>query len=122
MKKGPRVKKYRVFTSEFKKQVVDEVEGGKSLSQAAREHQLSPGLITQWRSKHRNGEDFRDRPTATEKAQAKELERYKLKVAELTLENDLLKKLQEELSRRTKRSSGLLVIGKPLVRKDGPAK
>ena len=122
MKKGPKVKKYRVFTSEFKSQVVAEVEAGKSLSAAAREHQLSPGLITQWRSKYRSGEDFKDRPTATEKAQAKELERYKLKVAELTLEIDLLKKLQEELSRRTKRSSGLLVIGKPLVRKEEPAK
>jgi transposase-like protein len=95
MKKGQKVKKYRVFTAEFKKQVVDEVEGGKSLSQAAREHQLSPGLdsrngdqsiaaarilgIVQWprkKLKPRNWNDI-------------------LKVGELTLENDLLKNFKK---------------------------
>lgn len=122
MKKGPKVKKYRVFTAEFKQQVVSEIEAGKSQTQAAREHQLSPGLIAQWRKKFSSGEGFYDRPTALEKSQAKELERYKLKVAELTLECDLLKKLQVELSQRTKRSSGLISIGKHWAPKESPKK
>ena len=45
--------KRRQFTREFKLRVIREVEAGKGLAQAAREHQVHPGLIGKWRLQHR---------------------------------------------------------------------
>jgi len=44
--------KRRRFTREFKLQVLREIEVGKPIAQAAREHELHPNLITRWRSLH----------------------------------------------------------------------
>ena len=40
--------KRRIFTKEFKQQVVREVQVGKSIAQTAREHDLQPNLINKW--------------------------------------------------------------------------
>lgn len=37
--------KRRIFTKEFKQQVIREVQAGKPVAQAAREHDLHPNLI-----------------------------------------------------------------------------
>lgn len=37
--------KRRVFTKDFKLQVIRQVQAGKSIAQAAREHELHPNLI-----------------------------------------------------------------------------
>ena len=42
--------KRRRFTREFKLQVLREIETGKTIAQAAREHEIHPTLITRWRS------------------------------------------------------------------------
>lgn len=84
--------KRRRFTREFKQQVVREVEAGKPLAQAAREHEVLPASICRWRAElHRyaerafagNGNTYKD------EARRAELERM---VGRLTMENDLLKK------------------------------
>ena len=84
--------KRRQFTREFKLQVLREIEAGKSVAQAAREHQVHPTLIGRWQQQHTkyaqqafagNGHAY------TEEARLAELER---KVGQLTMENDLLKK------------------------------
>ena len=41
--------KRRQFTKEFKQQVLREIEAGKSVAQAAREHQVHPNCIGQWK-------------------------------------------------------------------------
>jgi transposase len=38
--------KRRRFTREFKLQVLREIEAGKTIAQAAREHEIHPNLIT----------------------------------------------------------------------------
>jgi transposase len=40
--------KRRLFTREFKLQVLREIQAGKSVAQASREHQLHPTLISKW--------------------------------------------------------------------------
>ena len=84
--------KRRQFTREFKRQVVREVEAGKSVAQAAREYEVHPTLIDRWRKEHRtyarqafagNGNRYKD------EAHIAELERM---VGQLTMENALLKK------------------------------
>ncbi len=49
--------KRRQFTREFKLQVLQEADSGKSISQLAREHQVHPTLIHRWRQQlRRQGE------------------------------------------------------------------
>ena len=102
--------KRRRFTGEFKLQVVREVEAGKALAQAAREYQLHPSLIVQWRQAHQqyaaqaftgNGRQYK------EEARLAELERL---IGQLTLENALLKKalLRLEGQRRGNGGNGCI--------------
>lgn len=94
--------KKRQFTREFKLQVVREVEAGKSIAQAAREHQIHPTLISKWRSHNSqygerafagNGNTYKD------EARIAELERM---IGQLTMENALLKKALSQLETRVR--------------------
>jgi transposase len=86
------LKQRRKFTRDFKLQVIREIEAGKSIAQAAREHQLHPTLIGRWQKQHLQ---YAERAFAgnghlyTDQARVSELERM---VGRLTMENDLLKK------------------------------
>ena len=89
--------KRRQFTKEFKLQVVRQVAAGKSVAQAAREHQLHPNTIIKWRKLHQqyaerafsgNGQTYQD------EARIAELERL---VGQVTMENSLLKKTLSRL-------------------------
>jgi transposase-like protein len=122
MKKGPKMKKYRVHSAETKAAAVNEVRSGRSMSEVARENGVSPNLIRQWIDKAESDGGFEDRPTAREKELERQLMLTERKLAQAVVELDLLKKLNQEASRRMKRSSGLFVIGKPLVRKEEPQK
>lgn len=75
-------KRKRQFEIGFKRQVVQEVESGSiSLSAAGRKYEISPGLINQWRDKFRCGAPH-DVPSKREREMEKELERYKVLLAE----------------------------------------
>jgi len=92
------LKHRRQFTREFKLQVLAEIAAGKSVAQAAREHQLHPTLIGRWQKQHRQ---YADRAFAgngqayTDVARIAELERM---VGRLTMENELLKKALQRLA------------------------
>ena len=82
----------RSFPFEFKKMVVELAESGQyTLNQIARDHDISPGLITHWRQKLSTGEIVRE-PSWREKQLEAELEAYKKKVGELTVAIDVIKK------------------------------
>jgi len=85
--------KRRIFTKEFKQQVLHEVQAGKSLAQAAREHELHPNLIAKWQKLHEqyaqnafqgNGHTY------TQEAKIAELERL---IGQQTVEIIFLKKV-----------------------------
>jgi transposase len=86
-----------MFTREFKLQVMAEIAAGKSIAQAAREHQLHPTLISRWQKQHRQ---YADRAFAgngrpyTDEARIAELERM---IGRLTMGNDPLKKALRRL-------------------------
>lgn len=122
MKKGPKMRKYRVHTAEFKRQIMAEFEAGRSQLQLAKEHGISPGLIAKWRHKMESGEGFSDVPSAREKELEKQLELTERKLAQMVIENDLLKKLQKVISQRMKKPVGLLSTGKKLAPKEEPRK
>ena len=82
----------RQFTKDFKLRVVHEVQAGKSLAQAAREHELHPSTIIEWR---KNREKYAERAfqgnghSYTDEARIAELERM---VGQQAMEIALLKK------------------------------
>jgi transposase len=100
--------KRRKFPRELKLQVVREVEAGKPVAQAAREHELHPTQIIKWRQVHHqyaeqafagNGHAYQT------DAKSGELER---RIGQLTMENALLKKalLRLEGSREGRGKNG----------------
>jgi len=96
--------KRRVFSKEFKEQVLLEMEAGKSLAEAAREYQVHPVMLCKWRSQHEKygAQAFAGNGKAyTDEARMAALER---KIGQLALENDLLKKVLA--ARRTAGSGG----------------
>ncbi len=98
----------RQFTRDFKLQVLREIEAGKSLAQASREHQIQPSLISKWQRQHSRYQERAfggNGKTYTYEARIAELERM---VGQLTMENALLKKALQRLEDqvRLKRSVG----------------
>ena len=91
--------KRRQFTREFKLQVLREIEAGKSVAQASREHQLHPTLSLNGKSNTRN---MPSTPLPAmvniykDEARIAELERM---IGQLTMENALLKKALLRLER-----------------------
>ena len=89
--------KRRKFSRDFKLQVVREVEAGKPQAQIAREHEISQQVISRWCRQHRR---YKERAFSgngkphTDEAKLAALER---KIGQLTMENDLLKKLLQKL-------------------------
>jgi transposase len=93
--------KRRQFKRDFKLQVVREVEAGKSQAQIAREHEINQHLISRWCRQHRKYKDraFTGNGRAySDEARIANLER---KVGQLTMENDLLKKVLQKLETET---------------------
>lgn len=87
----------RRFTKEFKLQVIREVEAGKSLAQAAREHEIHVNLIAKWRDQlaKYGGEAFQGNGNAyTHEAKVAELERV---IGQFATENALLKRALKSL-------------------------
>jgi len=88
-------KRKRQFEIGFKRQVVQEVESGNiTLSAAGRKYEISPGLINQWRDKFRDGA-LSNAPSKRERELEKEVERYKVLLAEAHADREFLKKAQD---------------------------
>jgi transposase len=99
------LKHRRKFTREFKLQVLAEIAAGKSVAQAARQHQLHPTLIRRWQKQHRQYADLAFAGNArcyTDQARLAELEPM---VGRLTMENDLLKKALQRLESLSHRAT-----------------
>ena len=114
------MKKYRNHSDDFKRQLITEIDSGIiTVSQASRDHNISPSLIDRWRNQIHEGTMIPHK-SKREKELEKELEKYKIKVAELTLANDFLKKAQNLT--RMKKSNGYIVTPKKSDQSKGPAK
>jgi transposase-like protein len=89
----------RKFDIEFKKQLIGIIERGEAtLTEVAREHQISSGLLVKWRRQLREG-NLVTGPSSREKAQEAELEKYRELCGKQAFEIDFLKKTLETLKR-----------------------
>jgi transposase-like protein len=86
--------RYRVYSIEFKRQVVRELlSGEESLLGLSKRHRLSRNLIRLWARKYEAGEFNEDAVVAsTLKESEARIAALERKVGQLTMENDLLKK------------------------------
>lgn len=104
------MKRYHQYSEDFKRSVVAQVDSGAITKAAAgRENDISPSLIDRWQQQIHEGR-MQSRPTTRERQLERELDRYKKKVGELTIQNELLKKLNETYA-STRRSNGYIVTG-----------
>ena len=98
----------RMFSLEFKRQVVEELMSGESHpAQLCRRYNISSSLLYHWKKQYSRGK-FNNEPTE-EGALRDRIEKLERLVGRLTLENEVLKKgLQYSASRspRNGRSSG----------------
>ena len=93
--------KRREFTAEFKLGLLREIEAGKPLSQAAREHQINPNLLYRWKERlARKGAGAFLGETEDAETKIAHLERL---IGQLTVENAFLKHV---LARREQNRSG----------------
>jgi len=128
-KKGPR----RKFSEETKRKAVDEyLSGAKSAMEVATELTISVGLLYRWKAEFEQAakaERIEDLTTAGAtramaikiQQQEEEIAHYQKTVAELTLINDLLKKLQtSRASARESELTGLIATHKKSAQKPKP--
>jgi len=105
------MKPYRQHSEEFKRNLIHQIDSGEiSKTAASRDHKIAISLIDRWRKQIHEG-TLKHIPTVKERQLEKELDKYKRKVGELTLEVDLLKKLKE-YSLSLRRSNGYVVTGR----------
>ena len=113
--------RYRTYTIEFKRQVVEEhLNGGTSLNQLARRHDISRELLRLWVRKYEAGEFASDGPGKTDRrAYEATIAGLERKVGQLTMELDLLKKGLRS-ARRARGARSFVVSGpKPAASEPG---
>ena len=105
--------RYRIYTIAFKRQLLEEHLGsGTSLSQLARQHDISRELLRIWLRKYQAGELVADeRRHADQRAYETRIAGLERKVGQLTMELDLLKKGLHSAQRP--RSASLSVVSCP---------
>jgi transposase-like protein len=102
----------RIFTNEFKRQVVEEIlSGGTTTAAACRKYALAYPVIARWEKAYSLGR-LGNEPTTDEgyKEKIAQLER---KVGQLTMENDVLKKVLKRTQSPQARSAPIYPITFP---------
>jgi transposase-like protein len=111
----------RKFETEFKRQLIAQVEAGQlTVREAAREHQLSPSLVDYWREQYR-GNRLIERPSSRERQLEAENEKLKAKIGDLVMQMDHIKKLQAWVQRK-KNADISVITAKNLDQFRKPAK
>ena len=102
------VRKNKKYETGFKRQVVAELESGRlSLSGASKKYEVSPITLRSWQKKFAEGQ-LQDGPTKREKELEKELERYKVLLAEAHAEREFVKKVNAAMERSEKLKSAVV--------------
>ena len=104
--------RYRTYTIEFKRQLVEEHLGGVSLTELARRRDISRELLRIWVKEYEAGELASDGPAKSDRrAYEAKIAGLERKVGRLTMELDLLKK--ELTSARRARGGTSSVVSGP---------
>jgi len=111
----------RKFETEFKRQLIAQIEAGEITPQeAAHKHQLSRSLIEYWRDQYRTNA-LVDRPSKRERQLEAENEKLKAKIGDLYLQMEHIKKWQAWVQRK-KSADTSIITGKNWDQFRKPAK
>jgi transposase-like protein len=110
------------YSKEEKLEIIKMLESGTSISEIIRSKGVAKSTIFKWKSEFSEGVEWQNVPTVKERQLEKENEYYKKKVAELTRDVDLLKKVQEKVLQQRKSLNGLVITGGNWVQKKEPVK
>jgi transposase len=115
--------RYRTYTVEFKRQIVEEhLGGGTSLNQLARRHDISRELLRTWVKKYEAGEFASGAsPRADRRAYEAKIAGLERKVGQLTMELDLLKKGLRSARRASGASTSVVSGPEPAASEPGAA-
>jgi transposase len=107
------MKKQRIFSLGFKRQVVEDFLGGEGAAQICRKYNIYPSLLYHWKDMYSRGR-FDNEPTEAGalKDRVEKLERL---VGKLTLENEILKKACRNSLSRSPRNGKPSRYGDALV-------
>ena len=95
----------RRFSVEFKRDVVLQIESGElRVSEASRQYKIARELIERWRKLYAKNQ-LVEKSSVRERELEKENQRLKIKLGELVLENDHLKKLHDWAARNQSEDS-----------------
>lgn len=82
-------KQRRTFTAEFKRQMVQLYENGKSRAAIVKEYELSPSALDRWIKQANTSGSFTEKDNRT--AEENELIALRKELKQLRMENDILK-------------------------------
>ena len=88
----------RIYTDEFKKQMVDLVKSGKTKAIVLREYDLHPSALNRWVSQSNNSGSFKEKDNRSN--EEKEILNLKKELEYLKMENDILKQAALILGRK----------------------
>ena len=109
----------RKFDVQFKIQVCQRIESGAfTVAEICRDHQLQRGVVEGWLKRFTSGELESKGPSAVRQLE-KENEKLKAKVGELTMQIDLLKKV-DEWKRQQKSVDTSIITSKNLAQFQKP--
>lgn len=94
--KQPRKK--RIFTSEFKSQIVQLYQNGKRKCDIQKEYEIAPSLLDKWIKQSENSGSFKEKDNRTLEQQ--ELIELRKRNKHLEMENDILKQAALILGRK----------------------
>jgi transposase len=91
-------RKYKIYEEEFKKQIVELFNNGKSINQISKEYDISKSTVHSWVNNYNNSGSFKatDNRNETEK----ELIVLRKRNKQLEMENDILKQAALILGRK----------------------
>ncbi|MGE7877922.1 IS3 family transposase [Peribacillus muralis] len=84
----------RTFTEEFKKQMVQLYQNGKSRKEIIPEYDLTPSSLDKWVGQSQNSGSFKEKDNLTD--EQKELMEVRKRNKQLEMENDILKETELE--------------------------
>jgi transposase len=110
----------RRFDNQFKTRICEAVRSGMmTVSESCREYQLSRTVVDRWLAAYDEGR-LESRPNTRERELERENERLKAKVGELTMQIDILKKI-EDWQRRERSVGSSIITAENLVQFRKPA-
>jgi transposase len=90
--------KRRIFDASFKRRVLDEVAGGRSVAEVTRAYGLSKNAVCEWRNELGRGGEIVEVTRREVEEQQKRIADLERLVGRLSVENDILKKYRALLA------------------------